>query len=116
HQGSYWRLPFPIDYHGALSTAKDAKHLLQFYVPLLLVIALGLVLVELLSRRTRPHPVTAGLAALGVCDIAYLLSRTDEFHWAPLLVVVAGLIAITAQRILAVPLLLILAALLASRP
>ena len=57
----------------------------------------------------------AGLAVLGLCSVPFLLSRTDEFHWAPLLVVVAALLAIAIPRTalpLAVPMALVLAALL----
>ena len=114
-QGSYWRLPFPIHYHGPLASLKDAKHALQFYVPLLLLIGLALVVVALVVRRRRPAPTVAGLAVLGLCSVPYLLSRTDEFHWAPLLVVVAALLAIAIPRTalpLAVPMALVLAALL----
>src|SRR5205085_863398 len=39
--GRYWRLPFPIDYDGPFRSLKDAKHLLQFYVPVVLLIGLA---------------------------------------------------------------------------
>jgi hypothetical protein len=98
-QGRYWRLPFPLDYKGDLrpwppgDLAHDAKDLLQFYVPLLLLIGLALAIAAIALRR-RPRPEVAGLAALGVCLVAYLLSRTDEFHATPLIIVVAALATI----------------------
>jgi len=93
-QGSYWRLPFPVHYRGPLPLwppwhlAKHAKHVLVFYVPLLLVIGLAVGGAAALWRRR-------GIAVLvlGLGGLAYLLSRTDDLHTAPLLAVVAVLLA-----------------------
>ncbi len=93
-EGSYWRLPFPIHYRGPLPLwppwhlAKHAKDVLVFYVPLLLVIGLALGAAAALWRRRG-----LGLLVLGVGGLAYLLSRTDDLHTAPLLAVVVVLLA-----------------------
>jgi hypothetical protein len=115
-EGRYWRLPFPLGYDGRLrlwppgSLAHDAKDVLDFYVPLLLLIGLALVAVVLLARRMRPRiagdrgsdPVSlariAGLAILALSFVAYLLSRTDEFHSTPLIVTLAALVPLVAIR------------------
>jgi hypothetical protein len=122
-EGGYWRLPFPIAYDGPLrawppgaSLAQDAKHLLGFYIPLLLVVGLAVALATVVLRRARPVPEVAGLAALAVGFVAYLLSRTDEFHSTPLIVALAALIALLALRAprpAAVAMLAVLTALLA---
>jgi hypothetical protein len=96
--GSYWRLPFPIGYSGPLGSAQDAKDVLEFYVPLLLVIGLlvaaGFVVAS--WRRRALSPVLAGFATFGAGCLLYLLSRTDEFHATPLLVVLAVLLPLVA--------------------
>jgi hypothetical protein len=129
-EGRYWRLPFPLGYDGRLrlwppgSLAHDAKDVLDFYVPLLLLIGLALVAVVLLARRMRPRiagdrgsdpvslariagdrgsdPVSlariAGLAILALSFVAYLLSRTDEFHSTPLIVTLAALVPLVTIR------------------
>jgi hypothetical protein len=121
-QGRYWHLPFPLGYEGRLllwppgSLAHDAKDVLAFYLPLLLLIGLALAVAALVVRRTRPRPAIAGLGVLGLFCVAYLLSRTDEFHATPLLVVLAALLpalAMRAPRPLAAGLVLVLIALLA---
>jgi hypothetical protein len=101
----YQTLPFPLDYDGRLrfwppgSFAHDAKDLLGFYVPLLLVIGLGLSFVFISLRRLQRDPIVAGLAVLGLAYIPYLLSRTDEFHSQPLIVVLAALLPIVALQL-----------------
>lgn len=104
-QGGYWRLPFPLGYDGSLrlwppgSLAHDAKDVLGYYVPLLLVIGLALALVAVAATRRRGvRPEVAGLTALGLCCVAYLLSRTDEFHATPLLVALAALLPALIAR------------------
>lgn len=93
-EGSYWRLPFPVHYRGPLPLwppwhlAKHAKDVLVFYVPLLLVIGLALGVAAALWRRRG-----LALATLGAGGLAYLLSRTDDLHNAPLLAVVVVLLA-----------------------
>jgi hypothetical protein len=116
-EGRYWRLPFPLGYDGQLrlwppgSLAHDAKDVLDFYVPLLLVLGLAAIVVVLAARRRRSRirvpgdrgsdplsPAAAGLAVLALTFVAYLLSRTDEFHSTPLIVVLAALIPLVAIR------------------
>ncbi len=90
--GSYWRLPFPLRYGGPLHGAHDLKNVLEFYVPLLLVVGFGLLVaacVLWLARTRSLSPLLAGLVTFGVGSLFYLLSRTDEFHATPLLVVLA---------------------------
>lgn len=103
-EGRYWRLPFPLGYDGRLrlwppgSLAHDAKDVLDFYVPLLLLIGIALVAVVLIARRARLRPAVAGLAVLALAFVAYLLSRTDEFHSTPLIVTLAALLPLVATR------------------
>lgn len=103
-QGRYWRLPFPADYDGRLrlwppgSFAHDAKDVLDFYVPLVLLIALALVVVVLAVRRARADAAIAGLGVLALGCAAYLFSRTDEFHQTPLLIALAALLPLVAMR------------------
>lgn len=101
--GRWWRLPFPLSYDGQLrawppgSLAHDAKDILGFYVPLLLVAGMALAGAAVAVRR-RARPEIAGLVVLGACCVAYLLSRTDEFHSTPLLVTLAALIPALLPR------------------
>lgn len=104
-QGRYWRLPFPIGYDGRFrlwppgSFAHDAKDLLEFYIPLLLLIGIAVAVVAIARRRLNTDPLIVGLTVLGFAYIAYLLSRTDEFHSTPLLVLLAVLLPILAMRV-----------------
>ena len=101
-EGSYWRLPFPIGYDGPFTLwppwqfLKRSKDVLVFYVPLLLVagfaVAIGATGWRWLRSRAMPWDAVA-LAVLGLAGLAYLLSRTDELHNAPLFAVVAVLLA-----------------------
>jgi len=105
----YWTLPFPLSYNGPLGLwppgelAGDAKDLLDFYVPLLLVVGLAVAGLAAISDQRRagdgrsPAP-WAFLALAGGC-LAYLLSRVDEFHGAPLLVALAVALPVLAQRL-----------------
>jgi len=104
-QGRYWRLPFPIGYDGQFrlwppgSLAHDAKDLLEFYIPLPLLIGIAVAVVAIARRRLNTDPLIVGLTVLGFAYIAYLLSRTDEFHSTPLLVLLAVLLPILAMRV-----------------
>jgi hypothetical protein len=95
----YWTLPFPLGYDGQLRAwplgdlAEDGKDLLGFYTPLIAVAGLTLLAV-LGALRTRAEgrlpQGTAALTTLGIGCLAYLLSRSDEFHATPLIVVLAA--------------------------
>jgi hypothetical protein len=104
-EGRYWRLPFPLDYDARFriwppgSLAHDAKDLLAFYIPLLLVIGLALAVVAIVWRRLQREPLLIGLSVLGGTFVAYLLSRTDEFHSTPLIVLLAALLPVLALRL-----------------
>ena len=74
----------------------------------------GLAVVVLVLRR-RVTPVAAGLGVLALGTLVYLLSRADELHAQPLLVVLCALIPIAAASVdrgwlVAIPLALILLA------
>jgi hypothetical protein len=103
--GRYWHLPFPISYDGRFrlwppgSLAGDLKDLLAFYVPLLLVVGVLAGVAAIAFRRLQRDALIVGLGTLAITYVAYLLSRTDEFHSAPLIVVVATLLTILALRI-----------------
>jgi len=95
----YWTLPFPLSYDGTLRTwppgalAEDAKDVLERYVPLLAVVgfaalAAGAALALRRGERGRGVPAAA-LLVLGAGTLLYLLSRTDEFHANPAIVVLA---------------------------
>ena len=121
--GAAWRLPFPLEYEGALrgwpprALAEDVKDVLGFYLPLIGVA--GLVVAPLaLRRRITPTVVGLGLLALGA--LGYLLSRADELHAQPLLVILCALLPIAAASLdrgvlVAIPLALILLAGAANR-
>ncbi|MEA2405201.1 MAG: hypothetical protein QOE08_1848 [Thermoleophilaceae bacterium] len=105
HDGPNWTLPFPLSYDGRLrlwppgAAAHDLKDVLDFYVPLLelIALALGAAAVAVRWRRERrPPALWAGLVVLGGGFVLYLRSRTDEFHTTPLIVVAAILLVAAA--------------------
>ena len=104
-QGRYWRLPFPIGYDGQFrlwppgSLAHDGKDLLAFYIPLLLLIGIAVAVVAVARRRLHSDPLIVGLTVLGFTYVAYLVSRTDEFHSTPLIVLLAVLLSVLALRV-----------------
>jgi hypothetical protein len=83
------RLPFPLHYHGGL----DPNKLLEFYLPLILLAGSALWAGWALVRRDG-----FALAPLIAVGVAYLLSRTDEFHLVPLSVALAVALACAAGR------------------
>jgi len=106
HTGAYWSLPFPLRFHPPprAGAFKTAKHALDFYVPVLSIAAVALAAVAVLLRlpAERRLPARAcGLIVLGAGTVPYLLSRSDEFHAQPVLVVavvVLGLRAVNGPR------------------
>jgi len=119
----WWTLPFPLTYDGGFATwppqalLEDAKDLLGYYVPVIGVAGLGLVTLAVLARRREQPWRLAGLVGLGAGGLAYLLSRADEFHTTPLIVVLAVSIPLALagrpRRALAIGLAAVLALLLA---
>jgi hypothetical protein len=88
--GGDWTLPFPLHYHAAPGegAGQALKHFVDYYVPLLCVVAYaGLTL--LTAVRLRRDAIAIALAVLGLGMLVYLRSRTDEFHTQALFVVVA---------------------------
>jgi hypothetical protein len=95
----YWTLTFPLSYHGSITSGKGLKHLLDFYVPALLVAGLAIAAAGAAVRTARDRWAPAlwsGLLGLGLGGLSYLLSRADEFHTAPLLVTLAVLLPLMA--------------------
>lgn len=94
--GDYQRLPFPLVYDGPLNVSSPGgfvsdtlENLLLFYVPLVLVLGLAASLVSLALRWRRLDATEIAAAVFGVVMLQYLLARADEFHTAPLAVMVA---------------------------
>lgn len=94
--GDYQRLPFPLAYDGPLNTASPGgfvgdtlENLLLFYVPLVLVVGLAAALTAMALRWRRLDATEIATALFAVVMLQYLLARTDEFHTAPLAVMVA---------------------------
>ncbi|HEY8582894.1 MAG TPA: glycosyltransferase 87 family protein [Capillimicrobium sp.] len=83
------RLPFPLSYDGGL----DPNKLLEFYLPLLLVLGTAAWAVWAALRRPRWALAAAPLLLVG---LLYLLGRPDEFHLVPLSVALAVAAAVGA--------------------
>jgi hypothetical protein len=96
----YWTLPFPWAYHGlSPSSAKGLKHLLDFYVPALLLAGLAVAAVGTvvrLARDRRPPARWLGVLALSLGALSYLLSRTDRSHTLPLVALLGALLSLVA--------------------
>jgi hypothetical protein len=97
----YWTLPFPLSYDGDLrawpprALAEDAKDVLGFYLPLIVVVGLAVAAATAalrLARERRMPGAWAGLFVIAAGALGYLLSRTDEFHSTPMIVVLAALL------------------------
>ena len=79
------RLPLPLDYDGPA----DPNKVLEFFFPLVLLAGSAL---WLMRRRA------LWLAPLIAAGVLYLLGRPDEFHLAPLSVILAIALALTAAQ------------------
>jgi hypothetical protein len=75
---SLQRLPLP----GAYERPFDLNKMLEFYAPLILLVAAGLW--ALAALRQRPRLRVLAPAPLAVAGVLYLLARADEFHLVPL--------------------------------
>jgi hypothetical protein len=96
----YQSLPFPIDYDGPLNTSSvggfisdSFENVLRFYLPLALVIGLAAALLSLLLRASRDDWAWLASAVFALGMTHYLIVRPDEFHTAPLAVMVSVLAA-----------------------
>jgi hypothetical protein len=91
-EGGWWSLPFPVVYDGPLrgwppdALFTDLKDLLAYELPLAGLVALAAAGLTIAARRA-VAPATAGLLTLAAGTVVYLLSRPDEFHAQPLLLV-----------------------------
>jgi hypothetical protein len=107
--GAYWSLPFPLHYHAPVGAGigKTVKHAIDFYVPLLTIVGLAVTALAATTRTVKERRVPelpAGLIVIGLGFLAYVLSRTDEFHAQPLFVVAAiGLVLTIASPLMPVP-------------
>ncbi|MGZ4217188.1 MAG: hypothetical protein ACXVHB_05080 [Solirubrobacteraceae bacterium] len=117
------RLPFPLGFHGPLRPSK----LIEFYIPLILLIglalwalaaalrlgpgppvyaraALGGGITATMHRPARIDPSSLSLVPLALVGLAYLIGRTDVFHLVPLAAVLPVMLAqaAAAARVAAV--------------
>jgi hypothetical protein len=106
------RLPFPLSFHGPIRPSK----LIEFYIPLILVIglalwalaaalrmgprppvyaraALGGGITATMHRPARIDPGSLSLVPLALVGLAYLIGRTDVFHLIPLAAVLPVMLA-----------------------
>jgi hypothetical protein len=98
--GKYQGLPFPLSYDGPLNTSSvggflsdSFENMLQFYLPLALLAGLAASLIALLLRARRADWAWLAAAVFAVGMAHYLIVRPDEFHTAPLAVMVSVLAA-----------------------
>ena len=101
----WWTLPFPLSYDGGFSLwppgdlLRDAKDVLGYYVPLILVVGTGVIAAATAARALReriPPWRWAAWAVLALGFLQYLRSRTDPFHETPLIVALAIALAACA--------------------
>ena len=104
------RLPFPLGFDGPWRPSK----LIEFYIPLILIVGLALWVVQMAVSRERrtvsarasmqggiaagpptpgPDPEAWSLAPLAVVGLGYLLGRTDLYHLVPLAAVLPVMLA-----------------------
>lgn len=93
-------LPFPFDYDGPLNTdsvggffSDSLENLLEFYLPLVLVIGFAAALLTLGYRFRRERAEEVAMAVFAGGCLHYMLVRTDTFHTAPLAVCLSVLAA-----------------------
>lgn len=103
----YWTLPFPLGYDGPFSlwppgtAAEQAKDVLGYYVPLLVLVGVAVAAVSAAAVARvadgRARAVwLAGAVALGLGGAVYMYSRADEFHSAPGVVALALALPVSA--------------------
>jgi hypothetical protein len=122
----HWTLPFRWSYDGPVASVSGLRDLLRFYVPALLLAGLAVAGAAVAMRTARERRVPAvwgGILVFGLGALSYLLSRTDDFHTIPLVVLLAVLLPLAAAwalrerpprgRAIAAPAALVLALLLA---
>lgn len=105
HDAKYWTLPFPWGYDGQLrlfppwSLAHDLKKVIDFYIPVTLLLGVGVLALAIVvrGRRTTWPWRWIGLLVFALGCLVYLRSRTDEFHSQPLLVLVGVSLTIAAS-------------------
>ena len=98
--GKYQGLPFPLSYDGPLNTSSvggflsdSFENMLQFYLPLALLVGAGGVADRAAPARAAGGLGLAGRRRLRLGMAHYLIVRPDEFHTAPLAVMVSVLAA-----------------------
>ena len=93
----YQSLPFPTDYPGGFDFSGPRASwntigaLLNFYLPLALLVGMAAALLALALRFDRTRWRHMALAVFGIGMTHYLVTRPDPFHTAPLAVVLAVL-------------------------
>jgi hypothetical protein len=101
-----WTLPFPFSYDGSFGSLSELKDVLDFYVPLILVVGTGVAAAIAVARGVRervPPWRWAGWVVLAIGFAQYLLSRTDPFHETPLRVALAVALAVSGAWALRLP-------------
>ncbi|MFL5885989.1 MAG: glycosyltransferase 87 family protein [Thermoleophilaceae bacterium] len=109
----YQSLPLSTDYNGPLNTSSiggflsdSAENLVHFYLPLALLITTAGALIALVVRNRRDLAPMAAPLVFTIGMGSYLLVRPDEFHTAPLAVMLcvlaAWVLAVRPGRVLAV--------------
>lgn len=96
----YQSLPFPLSYDGPLNTSSiggflsdSAENLLEFYLPLVLLLTLAGAVLALATTAGRDRWPRLATVVFAGGMVTYLLARTDSFHTAPLAVAVSVLVA-----------------------